>query len=404
MKTDRTKLDQRLFKLAASVDRKDKNKLYDTLEEMYNIPISISADFLTGNKDFSEANTAMAFAFLTVLSEKELRKFFSDREIETYKGMKYERSELKLPLVFIVTQISDDQWIGSIDMQKLMDLNTAGLINYNPETQRPMKRIINGREVSYKISINEGAVRQIKSSMLDGNYIPDDITINMPIETTEYNYHDGKMYITELTRLDIIDGYHRFLAMARIHNEDPSFNCPMELRLTAFSQEKAQQLIYQKDQKTQMTKDESASFNQYDNGNIICQRLNEDPGFNLQGKVTRNGNIRQKDLAALINIFYYKGVGKKEKDNKRLLINIKNDLKKRFNVLTEEIPEYFEKVYSGMDLYCIIFAFSHTEDVIQSAKDADFLVKEMEGKVISKYGMTSRKLHNEVEEIYNRRS
>ena len=102
-------------------------------------------------------------------------------------------------------------------------------------------------------------------------YIPDDITLNMPEEGSKFRYENGKLTISELPggKFDITDGYHRYLAMCAIYNIDKSFDYPMELRITNFDLATCQQMIFQKDQKTQMKKEDSATFNQYDVGNQI---------------------------------------------------------------------------------------------------------------------------------------
>lgn len=62
---------------------------------------------------------------------------------------------------------------------------------------------------------------------------------------------------------------HRYIAISDLSNLNEDFDYPMELRSTMFSESKAQQMIWQKDQKTKMRKIESDSLNQNNFANQV---------------------------------------------------------------------------------------------------------------------------------------
>ena len=105
--------------------------------------------------------------------------------------------------------------------------------------------------------------------------------------------------------MDILDGYHRYIAISQVVREYPEWDYQMELRITTFTEEKAKQFIYQNDQKTQMRRINSESMNQYSPSNIVVEKLNTNPSSNIRGQISRNnGNIDFSFLSAVIHTCY----------------------------------------------------------------------------------------------------
>ena len=248
MKRSRDSLNERIMLLISKTD--ERRELYDSLEEQFRMPISLTADICAGRELISEQNDFVAFVMLTGLAPDEVKRYFTAEEIKSFSKEKFDKPEFELPLIFKnMIQIAPDQWIGKITAKELMALKDAQIIKYNENTQRTMRRVVRGESRYYKIALNEKSVREIKEALESGAYISDDITLNMPLETTEFTFNKNKITISELDKLDIIDGYHRYIAISRALIENKDFDYPMELRLVNFSEEKAKQLIYQKDQK-----------------------------------------------------------------------------------------------------------------------------------------------------------
>ena len=87
---------------------------------------------------------------------KKLSDFFTDREISKYSGMRYEEpNKIEFPLVFNMIQVSDDQWIGSLNVDAFCALQESGLINYNPVTQRAMTKVTRDNNELYRITLNK---------------------------------------------------------------------------------------------------------------------------------------------------------------------------------------------------------------------------------------------------------
>ena len=335
----------------------------------YNIPRSLTADYIGKRQSLSEASEFILFVLfqgcIETLEAKNITKsYFSEIEIETYSKAKYKTSSIKFPLVFKmvrVSNINNDQWIGRIDAKTLMELRKNQLIAYNENTQRTMQKIIRGDKEFFKIKLNRKAIKEISNAFKNGTYISDDLTLNIPFESEADFYYDDdtcRLVIKSLKTFDIIDGYHRYIALSQIMDLNSDFNYEMELRITNYNQEKAQRYIFQKDQKTKMSKINSDSFNVDDAAVMTVTRLNEDSRCNIKGTISRNeGNIPFAEMAMIIKSLYFTDVTNKNKMKE--VVRIEKHLMECFNLLTEYDEKYFTKKYSYAELLGVLCTFNY---------------------------------------------
>lgn len=337
-----------------SYEPKLRTALADCLYERYKVPKDISYDFINGRIRFTEQadiSDVMLFFILdsinqSVASHLNLQDYFSEDEINEYSKYQYEAKEkisfpLSLPCMEIVP---GKQWIGALPLSVLMAFRDKQIVNYNPRTQRPMTRIQRGTETSYRITLNNKAVQSIKELMHSGQYIADTITFNIP-ETSEADwYYDGnkkELVFNSLDKLDIIDGFHRYIAIIQETIENPNFDLTMEVRFVNFSEEEAKQFIWQSDQKTHMKKSVITSYAMARDSNIIAQRINNSPSFLLQGEVDENeGKISMSDFCNCIG-YYYTSASKKLTNQERL--QVQNEIIERFNLVLNFYPELVER-------------------------------------------------------------
>jgi hypothetical protein len=222
----------------------------------------------------------------------------------------------------------------------------------------------------------------------------------MPVETTEFTYNKGNITISELDKLDIIDGYHRYIAISRAMLENEDFDYPMELRLVNYSEEKAKQLIYQKDQKTKMRQVDSAALNQYNPANIVIDQLNSDPGSNIQGMVARNGGkINQADLSAFINAFYFPTGKATRKD----ILEVKKDLQQKFNSYISSDLNLVDHVFTLKETAIIIYCFKNVTDYIDAIKYLIENEDKIPANLFNSSGKVRRKLVNEINALLEER-
>ena len=365
MKVERIELENALKNKLQQLafDEVGAKNLYDSLETDYEVPTGLTMDVISGRCDLSNVPPIVLYGMADKLLGKRLATYYTENEMLAFKKAKYEDpNKIKFPLYIHCIQVADDQWIGATDSKFLIGLYRQQVINYNINTQRVMRKIVKGESVSYKIELNKKAVREISSSYKDGTFISNTITLNMSDESEADYYYDEServLVIKSIKFFDIIDGYHRLIALSQTVSADEEFNYPMELRIVTFSEDKARQLIYQEDQKTRMTKVASASMNMNSDSNFIVEKLNSSMDSNLKGLINRNaGIINFADMAAIISRVYYMN---KTNITKSTRLNVAKDLKMKFNLITDEHPEWLNNPISMKKIYCLIVLFERCD-------------------------------------------
>lgn len=358
MKTNRESLENFLLRsFDTYLNDKDKlNKLYNYLQTKYEYPASRIADFLSTRASMAEASEFELFMLLDgkgkIDGRQTLGIYFTDAEIDGYSKAKYEtKKSATFPLKFEMMQVADDQWIGVTSAKQLMELRDAQITSYNQNIQRTLQRVIKGNKEYWVIKINREAVRSIQHSMEEDQYIPNTITLNIPDDENSVFHYDSKtrtLIINSVDRLDLIDGYHRFVAITNATDINDEFDYPMELRITNYPEDKGQRFIYQEDQKTQMSRRDSESYNINDEAYKLVKKLNGDTMFNLQGTINRNqGVINFGSMGAIIKKLFFDKVDKK--DARKVGLKIYKEIVRGMNVITENNTDYLDR-YPWIDL------------------------------------------------------
>jgi len=350
-------------------------KLTKLIEKNHNIPIHISNDYISLMKKPVDAPVEVLFSIMEAMDSNEknealhlIPKYFDDNEIKKYEKYKYNPNKLKFPLKFEATQITETQWIGRITVKELIKLHP--IIKYNPNTQRSLKRVtLNGVEI-YSIFLNEKALDEITASYLNNSYIPNTITLNIP-EDVDFEYKDGQLIFKALENLDIIDGYHRYVAMTRAYSADNRFDYTMEVRWTVFNEDKARQFIWQEDQKTKMTKVESASFNQNDPGNQLINMLNQVTA--LKDIVSINGNINAGVASEYLNYLWFNK--RRHVYTRKEIVDVKKIIERGLLDVLDTKPEAFDKRWNAREVGAL-FLLIYKKDIDSLFEFIDYINKE----------------------------
>lgn len=334
-----------------STYRSKLNYLIDELNKRYGISFSEASDLLSQKVHISTTSDFELFAIMSVVNGKLVEDYFTPIEIKKYSNFKTSQSEISFPIEFNVIQIAEDQWLGSITAKQLMLFRDTQFINYNENTQRTMTRVNHGIFESYKITLNRKAVEGIKRSFTRNAYIPNTITLNIP-DDAEFDYDEdsNQLIITNASHFDILDGYHRYIAISELTNNNPDFDYTMELRLVSFGEEKAKQFIWQEDQKTKMSKTDSSTFNQYKASNIIAQRLNSSA---LRGIISSNGGII--DTGVLTNILDFTYLKGKQDLTRSEEISLAKKIGKDFEKLEQSNSKVFDNRWDRNYTICVVY-------------------------------------------------
>lgn len=377
-------LEKQILKIVTKADVcKD---VYTYVKETYNVPISITSDYITMRVPLTEASEFILFCILDGIEKVTKKKsvieeYYVPQEIKTYSETKYDIEKIKFPIRFKMIQVTEDQWIGRIDMKTMMKLRDAQLINYNANAQRTMQKIIRGEKEIYKIAIHAPSVNAIHETYENETYIPTPFTLNIPYDSNAEFYYDEdkcELVVKKIDYFDITDGYHRYLAGCKSYDKDPKFDYPMELRIQNFTEPKSKQFVFQEDQKTKMRKVDSDSFNVYKAANIVTTKLNENPSCNLQGLISRNdGIINFGEFAELVHYFYFKTNIPKHKE-RSTIISVEKELCNGFNILTNAEPKYLEHC-SYKQLFVVFYMiYLYKDSLDQYLEYIDEIVEKVE--------------------------
>lgn len=339
----------------------------ETTHEKFNISTGDVTDYYAGRRELEDANTfvlfALAYGLDDACSTHIVKDSFTEIEIRQYSTSKQEDKIIQFPIVINCVQVSADQWIGSCDSKFLMELRDAQLINYNKNTQRTMQRIVRGDQEIFRISINKGAVSSIEESLNSNTFIPNTITLNIPEEEFDFGYNQKEkvLVINSLPYFDITDGYHRFLAISRLYDKDETFNYPLELRITHFSESRTRQFIFQEDQKTKMRKIDSDSMNTQAEENILLERMNTNTSFYWNGEILRNdGRINFGEMAKVIQWFYFKG---RKGGDRKYVFELERDLVNKLNHIIADNPKLMEDRITFAHLMLIFYCMEKFENI-----------------------------------------
>lgn len=300
---------------AISLNKETCDKFVLNTNKQFHAPTGYIMDYLSGRKsphDASETDLFMlCWGFDHIESTELAQQYFTETEKRGFLAYRMQKVQAKFPLEIQCSQITDDQWIGGSDAQFYMQLRESQLVNYNENAQRTMTRVIKNGVEGFKITVYRKSVEEIKDLMRSGTYIPNVLTLNIPEgnDNFYYNDKDRTLVITKETTFDIIDGYHRYLAMAELWDENHDFNYPMGIQITHYSDAKARQLIWQEDKKNKMRKIDSESMNMMQPANLVTERLNADPSFIFVGQISRNeGIINYAEFSECVKYFYFRQV------------------------------------------------------------------------------------------------
>ena len=284
--------------LKRNVAAKDwQKKTASSVNRIRKMPIETAVSILTQRTSIRDYDDFTLFCIAEGIGiNRDMSYYFSEAELDSFRNRLYEEHEVAFPYKFMnMIEISEgSQYIGKITVQELMRLRDAQLINYNENAQRTLK--------DYAISLNRKAVNDIMKMLSTNSFVPNTLTLNIsPDAYFVYNKESKTLTIKEKIKFDILDGYHRYVALSNMYNLNSKFDYPMELRIVAFPENRARHFIFQEDQKTKMRKIDSDALSGTDPANEICAKIRT----KLAGNITvarNNGTVDESVLSEMIRI------------------------------------------------------------------------------------------------------
>ena len=245
-----------------------------------------------------------------LVKDFKIKDIFTDKEIQKYSKSKFENvTETIYPISFKVLKISDDQWLSTISSKKLFELYKNQIINYNKNTQRPLKEVTKHGVKTYKINKNKQSVNAIKEDLKKGLFIPNCLTFNINMDNPSNEYYvdeENKELVLENGQFDLIDGFHRYSAITELLLENPDIEFNFGIWIMNFDENKSCRFIAQEDKRNKINKTYTKSLDALNGDNFssrIIQVLNENNNSPFKGKLTRynDSNINYDDVVITIN-------------------------------------------------------------------------------------------------------
>ena len=244
-----------------------------------------------------------------LIKDFKIKNIFTDKEIQKYSKSKFENvTETIYPISFKVLKISDDQWLSTISSKKLFELYKNQIINYNKNTQRPLKEVTKHGIKTYKINKNKQSVNAIKEDLKKGLFIPNCLTFNINMDNPSNEYYvdeENKELVLENGQFDLIDGFHRYSAITELLLENPDIEFNFGIWIMNFDENKSCRFIAQEDKRNKINKTYTKSLDALNGDNFssrIIQVLNENNNSPFKGKLTRyNDSNINDDVVITIN-------------------------------------------------------------------------------------------------------
>ena len=354
--------------IAKYVDSYDiKNELAETCYKKYGMKVLRCQMILSGGAAINEISEVELFWILDCLNAVVRRancdfsEYFSDNQIAEYSKAKYEEEDIKFPIKLDMICSGEDKWIGIISARTLVKWRNAGYLKYNKNIQRRVKTILRGGKYIETIDLNLESVNKMVPLFKERKFISNVLTFNLS-ETADFYYDPDEkvIVIKSMDGLDMTDGYHRLVALEKVIEEDPNFDYLMEMRLTAFSEDKANFFIWQEEQRTPMQKSSIKSYNMDDLANKITKKINESSACNLSGNITRGGLVDFSTFADCVDYYYIRGM--KDREKKIAIVTVPKEIIECINLLTDTDPEMLTWKYGKFEITLMLFLFKKLAD------------------------------------------
>ena len=339
------------------------------LAEKYKFNTGVASDLITGNILTEYLDGRQIYQLASVIIDNfNAEDYFGKSKIELYS--KPEKPEETYPIEFEnVLQISEDQFLTTISTQKIRELYNKAIIYYNLATQRDPKIYTVDGKTEVKIRINKSSVSQIKYLLIENKFIPNALTWNVRNgeESGVWDYSSGlATFELKANGFDIIDGFHRYLAIVQALRINPELDIQFPLYIVVFNEDKAKRFIAQEDKRNKINPYYSKALDIGKFEHRVLTLMNKDSDFVFYDSfgVLDNARFNFGKTMTTIGQLY----GNKGYDSQFEILSLKNYLIKSFNELINESPK-LEKTFSGFDVrvaLCCFYLFKDDPKKIQN--------------------------------------
>lgn len=172
------------------------------------------------------------------------------------------------------------------DVIKWADTNR---LRFNPETQRDLIVVeTNGIPIK-KFDLNRKSVESMKERMIDGTYFPVPALLNINPELYDefpLVFKGGNLIIPAHVKVDLIEGFHNYIAATEVKYNNPDWEYPYEFKLYLLNKEGANRCIAQMNEKNLFRDTQTARLNVAPEISYLVNTLNTSSDFLLNRTIT----------------------------------------------------------------------------------------------------------------------
>jgi len=221
-------------------------------------------------------------------------EFFTKGEIDKIKSEQIiVNDEINaIELSDVVETIENEQWIcGKEKVKNIVNFLYNGLLTYDKRVQRETKKVKmkNGGFVE-RIKTNGKSVREIKTQLINNEYMPTPISLNIlkvgGVGNEVYDFDKNSRILriekNSDVKIQIIDGFHRIKGMMLALEEEPNLEAVMQINIFHKDLTGAGQYIIQQSKSNSIN---TSKLRSLDSSDIVINIAND---LNKEGNKTTN--------------------------------------------------------------------------------------------------------------------
>jgi hypothetical protein len=324
-------------------------EISQTMANTYNVKHGLSIDIINGiypienltydmlYKLMKSIHTLTASRFMTLdSSDLYAPSYFTDIEIEEFeKPVPEEEDNFDIVIKDWHETTMDQYRVIHIftDINEKIRWRNYNKLRFNPETQRDLIEIKSQKgTIVKKLDINRKAVNNMKELMIKGLYFPVPCIININPDKCEEPViiRGNTLTIPKENHIDLIEGFHNYIAECEVKDENPDWNFPCELKLMFLDIDRCNDFINQMDQKTHFREPQKARIDTQSQENFIIDRLNSNSKYHLVGTIDKDMRVY---LYKIIKYIF-------EVQDRKQAVDIFEHLKDNLNYIIENTDHY----------------------------------------------------------------
>lgn len=231
--------------------------IQNTLNERHEVPRGFVSSLLTREPEevFENEDVRLPMLFVKEALEQsrqtdELNKVFTKSELKELEQFLYaqEQDSIKLPLEFFpalkLNEVTHSVRMSASTVAKLFE---SQIVNYSFDIQREAVTVKREDTIIKTPKINRRNVTEIRNLLLKGQLKDSTIYLNAAPRTADsgdellMDEKNHKLIVTEGTRLDVLDGYHRCLASLEAYARNPELDFNFNVVISNYTTKEAQQ-------------------------------------------------------------------------------------------------------------------------------------------------------------------